>query len=412
MQANGIAIFGTGAFGEQVYRQCRFRYEVRCFLDNFPKAKEKHERPVMRPMELLEKFKEGARPLIVVATRDYCADVSAQLRAAGLVFGEDFITYRELPGETLDYFSLRENFTEEEATRLMARLRQGKKLAILFGNCQLESVQRMLLRCPLFTERYVIMQLPPVYSYTPMKLRRLYETKFWQLCNLFISQHVAPRNRFAPELATDRLVKLLPPKAKTLWIPTVMFRGYFPQVTRNKRNVDTDLHQSGRFPFADRYVDQLVQSGGAVDDIVRTIAAEDYLKPAFVQDFMETSLREMEYCDFGCDVKIHDYVEAHGRTRQLFYSEGHPTLDLLKEMARRLMTALGLAPHLADCSDLELGPFSLKGQDVPVYPSVIRALGLKEYDTVYYPNRYLWPFKGNLVEYTEEYLRRCWGMVV
>lgn len=45
---------------------------------------------------------------------------------------------------------------------------------------------------------------------------------------------------------------------------------------------------------------------------------------------------------------------------------------------------------------------TLKGQDIPLYPSVINALNLQHYEDRYYPNRYLEP---NMLLNAEEYLK-------
>ena len=112
-----------------------------------------------------------------------------------------------------------------------------------------------------------------------------------------------------------------------------------------------------------------------------------------------------------CDVKMSDVIKKDYRTRQLFYSVNHPINELLLTECRRILQALGLRDVFVNVHDVDQ-EFTLKGQDAPIYLSVVNTLGLREYETEFYPNRYLWPFKGNLVEYTEEYLRRCWGMVV
>ena len=39
--------------------------------------------------------------------------------------------------------------------------------------------------------------------------------------------------------------------------------------------------------------------------------------------------------------------------------------------------------------DFALRGGTLKGQDIPLYPAVIKKLGLKKYEKSYYPNRYL-----------------------
>lgn len=343
-----------------------------------------------------------------MATSDFCADVLENLNDHGLRWGVDFITYRELPGEFLDYFSLRQSFTENKAVSIISSLKQGKKLAVLYGNCQIDGLRKYLLHCPPFAAEYEVLYLPPVFAYTPAKIVRLYES-FWPLCDLFIGQIVTKDNRFAPELATENLLELLPRTGRRLLIPNAFFRGYFPQARKNHRNVDMNLHQSGRFPFADHYVDAFAEEHRPIDYITAEIMRSDFLKMDFIMDACETSLAELAQRETCCDIAISDYIRANYRERQLFYSENHPINALLVEMSKRILRALGLREVFVNVEDIE-AEFTLKGQDSPVYPSVIETLGLKLYDTQFFPNRYLWSFYGNLIEFTEEYLKWCWGV--
>ena len=407
MSARGIAIYGTGSIGQRTYKVCRWRYLVACFLESTPLRDRLLELPVYS-LENFLSFYDAKRPLIVVATQDYAADIVQILKDHGLQWGEDFITYRELPGVMLDYFSLRERFTEREAIDILRGLKQGKKLAILYGNCQMDGLQRYLLRCPAFNDEYEIMLLPPVFDYTSARLRRLYEG-FWKLCDLFVSMRVQRENRFSTKLATEELEALLPQRTKRLWIPNTFFRGYFPQARKNKRNVDTEMHQSGRFPFSDYYVDTIVARGGTAAQAIQRILQPDFLQGDEILKKVETSLEELEKREKDCDIRISDYIREHYRERQLFYSENHPINEVIKVVAGRIVRSLGLTWILTDAGEVE-SSFTLKGQDVPIYPAVIKALGLKEYDTLYYANRYYWTFHGNLTDFQEEYLKWCWGM--
>ena len=92
------------------------------------------------------------------------------------------------------------------------------------------------------------------------KSLKFFQEDFWSACDLLISQHVKDDNRFSPLLATKKLSEKISGHAKIVWIPNVYFDGYFPQLTKNLRNVDCDKHQSGRFPYGDKHVDEFLTS--------------------------------------------------------------------------------------------------------------------------------------------------------
>lgn len=74
---------------------------------------------------------------------------------------------------------------------------------------------------------------------------------------------------------------------------------------------------------------------------------------------------------------------------QLFYSNNHPNENLMLEYADRIMHFLGYSSKEMSLTDAYLECGTLKGQDIPLYPSVVKALGLENYEKKFYPNRYL-----------------------
>ena len=205
-------------------------------------------------------------------------------------------------------------------------------------------------------------------------MKWLYE-KFWDLCDLFISQRVSKENRFNPQLSTDELVKLLPNKAHVLWIPNAFFVGYFPQADYNSRNPDKHLHQSGRFPFSDSYVDTFIQGGGTTAGIIEKIVSPHFLGASQILEGCWASLEELKQREKFCDIVISEYIEKNYQERQLFYSKNHPANEVLQKVTSRILEAIDIKTVFTDIQAVE-SKFTLKGQDVPLYPSVVKVLGM------------------------------------
>jgi glycosyltransferase involved in cell wall biosynthesis len=87
-----LLIWGTGADGKRVYDYC---FEHKIFIYGFldsSEAKQQYAffgRPVFAPKFAFENKDKGF--FIVVASRDYCEEISKTCREAGLVEGKDFV---------------------------------------------------------------------------------------------------------------------------------------------------------------------------------------------------------------------------------------------------------------------------------------------------------------------------------
>ena len=163
-----------------------------------------------------------------------------------------------------DYVACRNFFPENICLNLIEYIKKqsGKKIAIIFGNCQTGKLQKFLLNNKIFIEKYFVIQIPLVFDYLTDKNVGYFQENFWSLCDLFISQRISNDNRFNPVLATQKIPSLIPEDAKIIWVPNVYFDGYFPQYVKNLRNFGTDIHQSGFFPHGDKFVDAFLDGGG------------------------------------------------------------------------------------------------------------------------------------------------------
>ena len=167
------------------------------------------------------------------------------------------------------------------------------------------------------------------------------------------------------------------------------------------------MYQSGRFPVGDKYLDKYLAGGNyleAIEDVIK----ENYLSIDEIEKCVAASFFELERREKHCDVIISDYLRKNYRERQLFYSANHPVNMVIEELARRILNYIGINDDEFDMNNNYVKGFTLKGQDIPVYPSVIRALELKEYETEYFANRYFWNFKGNAKQFLKKYVEVCW----
>ena len=200
-----------------------------------------------------------------------------------------------------------------------------------------------------------------------------------------------------------------------MWIPNVYFDGYFPQITENTHNIDTDKHPVGRFPTGDKYIDKIMsrsKKNPDVEKILDTICDENFIPPEEIQTTVDKSLNELQYREKICDVYISDYIADNYRNEQIFFAKNHPYPMVAFELVKRILKHLGHRSenflNLPAWLDDKNFPYSLIGQDVPIYPAVKKFFKFEVSLEEYYANKYLWEFRGNFRDYMREYILQCW----
>ncbi len=403
-----IAIWGTGLYAKKFYLLEYKNYDIVCFYDNDSKMwnKELYGIPVRKW--------DDNREIKVVIASSYWQEILTQLQNYGLRLLNDAIPYQFIHCKSLEYRMLQTISDRVGFLSLLRQLKGHRKLAVIHGNCQVSILRELLLLFPSFSKEYFFIEIPAVFEYNASEEKRnlwdilLAHDEFWGQIDLFLCQKVNSSNRFCPALASGHLIKKLSPDCQVVMILNIYFDGYFPQQIRTKNSIMKEIHQSGLFPYGDVFIDELIKKGLSDKDILDLIQDESFITPEFAEMTANQSLTELKDREKEVDVQISDYIESGYKKKQLFYSPNHPANTVLIEYAGRIIRYLGLTDCeiTEDIAYIEAG--CLKGQDTPVYPSVIKALNMKKYDQLYYPNRYL---ESNLLvdfeEYAKNYIHYC-----
>lgn len=272
---------------------------------------------------------------------------------------------------------------------------------------------------PTFYKNYFFIKIPEVCNYDKKSLK-CFQESFWSEIDLLISHRIGKNNRFSPLLATDNVTAKLSKNAKIVWIPVVYFDGYFPQHVQpskyleDYKNVDKAIaRRDGRFN-GDKYIDKLfAESLGEesikISKLVEYIKRQDFISEEDVLSGVEKSFEELRRREKVCDIHMSDIVVENYKRRQIFYSPNHPIQEILLEETKRILKFIGISDmtfnNLKTLLDVKS---SLIGQDIPIYPKVKKILGLQNFLTEYYPNKYLWNFRGDYIEYLTEYAKWYW----
>ena len=297
--------------------------------------------------------------------------------------------------------------------------RSGKKCAVAFGNCQAATIQDLLLKHPEFMREYFILELPFEYDYHPGLDNNLFANgaKFLQLVDLFIAQPIERLSYWKAFMSAKKFIEKLRTDTKIVIVPDFDFRAYFPQYVRpNPRNKKMEVHQNGIFPFADKYVDEIMEHSGMnpdVEKILDTISDENFISAEKIQKNIDESLDKLKKDEWICDVKMSDYVENNFRFKQIFFAPTHPSPLVMVELTRRILRFIGMKSDIflnySNFLDDKSLAAAMIGTDEPIYPAVKKFFKLEESLEKYYAAKWTWDFRADFRDFMRQYILECWA---
>ena len=375
-----IVIFGTGSYANSKFGSLRHANIKYCVDNDSSKwGGEFNGYPIKSPRELCSKPED----LLILICSTYYPAISRQLEGYGFKKNVHFMHVR-------DYVNNDEYF-----------YRDDRKKVLLYGNCQLPFLTQYLRSSELFNQTYVVYDKAFINDFSP----DYWSDKLLSEIDLFIYQKVSP-SYLGEQMSTDYILKCLSPKCETLSIPNSYFQGYFPQHI-SKRS------PYGRFPYGDRNIIEAIYdskfSEGELQDLVRMLGNNDYYSSEELEKNTESSLEELAQRESGLDVIISDYIKENYKDKYLFYTVNHPTYWVIREVATRVL-------KLLDIYNTNINPLvidSLNDLVVPIYPSVIKQLGLGFIDRSHkYPfhistDGLSYTFEEYMLDYARSYLQ--WG---
>ena len=411
MKLGNVAIWGCGNDGRRLYEAIKGNFRVACFIDTHA-AGEQFDGVNVISFQEFEDIRETESLVILIGTKKYEKEITSILNKNSYRVGEDYLPYDIVFGDddliltSIDYFLLRKFLCEKEAIELVTEVMQRthKKCTILYGNCQMRPLSSCLRHNRSFNRDYLIIKIPPFFEYNSPKEKELFEEGFWNLCDLLISQRVKNENKISPRLSTECVEKRLRKDAQIIWIPNIYFNGYFPQLCANGHNVYLNDGDEGLFPIGDKYIDTLEEDGLSTQEILERISNPNFFNSEEIIGRCEHSLKELKKREELCSILMSDYVEENYKKWQLFYSPNHPINKVIYEESRRILEQLGYKNTTIEQFDLK----PLVGMDNPIYPSVVKILGLREKIEKSNANTAVWGFCGDFLEFSKKYIEICW----
>jgi hypothetical protein len=178
----------------------------------------------------------------------------------------------------------------------------------------------------------------------------------------------------------------LPKDCVTISFPSVDLQLLWPLSSPNPYNdLPTQDRPWGRFPTGDRVIIECVERGCSLEETIdyyRTSSASHLpdLKRYAAMERGRLAARETK-----CDVAMSDFVFERFVSENIFWTENHPTMGPLRELARRLLDAARARRSDIPIVDLDAtierlpadGPLSFLR--IPIHPEIVSFFNLAWY---------------------------------
>jgi hypothetical protein len=234
----------------------------------------------------------------------------------------------------------------------------SEKICLLHANCQGEELETLLNASRSFSSACRIVRR---VNYTRESLLQ----EDLDSCALFLYQHLGAH---WGGLSSEALIRRLPLAARSLRIPNMFFKGYWPFWTA-----------SGPISFGDSILNRLLDEGNPKEVILDVYLRGKAEAFADFRAAVDESLAATEADDPENVFGLSAYIREHWKTRMLFHTVNHPGAELLMLTADALLRRLGFPPLSGDerAGVRRRGLFpSYADFDLPVHPAAAAFHGL------------------------------------
>lgn len=247
-----------------------------------------------------------------------------------------------------------------------------KKKILIYGNCQHTHLERFLAETKL-TQYFDILRVKDVYRKDKTGLTE----EDLKKVDLFVHQHVS--REFDPYFCSDNIKSLLKPTAETICIPNFWFSGYHEQQAKNpilRRNPKYSISPSGIFAYGDKYIVAALRANKSKAEIISGLSDPNFIDSSLIEQNLKSNFDEIKRREeeFKVDIPSLTFIKSTFLQENICCTVNHPNAVYFKWLTREILKLLNI-DH-SEVSQIMLKPFDRGFLHVPVYPSVIKALGL------------------------------------
>ena len=150
-----------------------------------------------------------------------------------------------------------------------------------------------------------------------------------QTCNLLIYQKLAPS---WGNLSEEYLLAHVNPKAKVVCMPNIYNNTLWP-ISKGTGDLSN--------PYDETYIDELMQRGLSLDEILYLVKKVDFSKHYDLQAMFEKSMAFERNKGYVRCAEFCDYIEENFSKIKLFTTFNHPYGSLLNKVAKVVLEEIG-----------------------------------------------------------------------
>ena len=364
MVKKSIVLFGTGLEAEKFYCNYQNQYEIEFAIDNYRNNKKYHKLNVYTLDEvkgfLLNKY------IVVASLENRYEEIKQLLKECGLVEFKNFVFVK--------WFD--------------------KKIAMLYGNCHIGAIEKMLNNNQQFTRTYATRFFCLNEGLTNQKYPTLEDV---QSADLIICHDVQKGNKLnAPDYEwikehsrKDCRVIVIPNiwGINFIWPQVKIDRRTFEELSRENHIKNTAISEiesrsteeqqriwrvtGGLIGHHDKFIEDNISLD--IDDLIQRVKYENIWGEDVIKELFNNGLLKLKSREEKCDVKISEYIKRNIGNMQLFYDEGHPHENLLREKTRQILKIINIFPDSKSLNVIA----NIDAEELFVYGCVKKALHME-----------------------------------
>ena len=172
---------------------------------------------------------------------------------------------------------------------------------------------------------------------------------------------------------------------KVIKISLFIFDSYWPQDIAKEREINKYYlikpnTKLSAFVENDRIITSMLDEGLSNVQIKETIIKDNFFEKQVVLDNHKLTLKRIRLSDKISDIKIYDYVEQNYNHKKLFCDRGHFNENMLRKYVKNILIYLNATDCINELSTIKISNIFLKVNELPIYPSTSKILGLEWID--------------------------------
>jgi len=285
------------------------------------------------------------------------------------------------------------------------------KNVILYGNCHMAVLKLVLERIPVFAREYRILETNLIQNIASADY---FKSDIWEQCDVFIHQDIQLNNKYGVEYSSDYVIRSLKKACRIISVPNLygLPECFFPQHIKNAEPLHSVKSHQSIF-LRDAIIENVLRSDGlSVKRIERAYKNANLYESGSLEEKLNLFFEKVGKREENWDVKILRYIKDNYKEKKLFYDVGHPSNDVIYEIALGICNILDLSVDSDSVHSISLQDTwcpQMDGLEMPISNSVKYTFGIKYVDDCIRENGIkLLNAKMGLREYILQYCSLIW----